>query len=91
MAYDITTLSRAGFSLKELLELIASLKARIIEEGDVQITSTSSPGLSISFGSNAPMTSELLRAARYALFRLDPSNSEFKSGEIVREQTGIIV
>ena len=89
MAYDVQLISKCGFTLTQLDSAISSLQAEIVSGGDAQVVSLNTPAMSISFGSNAPLRTELLRAFRYAAYCKDPTNSLYSDARIVKEQIGI--
>lgn len=90
MAYDITLISKCGFTLAQLDSAISSLQTEIVSDGDARVVSLNTPAMSITFGDGGPMKTELLRAFRYAAYRKDPTNPLYSDAKIVKEQQGII-
>ena len=90
MAYDITLVSKCGFSLSQIETAIASLQTEMLSDGDGDVESLTTPAMSITFGSSGPRRSELLRAFRYAAYKKDPTNPLYSDARIVKEVSGII-
>jgi hypothetical protein len=90
MPYDITLVSKCGFSLSQLETAISALQTEILSDGDARVTSLTTPAMSISFGDNGPLRTELLRAMRYALWKKDPTNPLYTDAQRVTEVQGVI-
>jgi len=88
--YDIQLLSKCGFSKAQIEVAISALQTEILSDGDARVTSLTTPAMSISFGDNGPLRTELLRAFRYAMYVKDPTNTDYQDARIVKEMTGII-
>jgi hypothetical protein len=88
--YDVTTISRLGFSIAQLETAISALQTEILADGDAKVTSLNTPGLSVSFGDSGPLKTELLRAFRYAAYKKDPTNPDYQDAKRVTEVVGII-
>jgi hypothetical protein len=88
--YNITTVSKCGFSLAQIETAIASLQAEILTDGDARVSSLNTPAMSITFGDNGPLRTELLRAFRYAAFCKDPTKTDYQDARIVTEVMGLI-
>ena len=88
--YDITRISRCGFSMIQIEAAITALQEEILSDGDGDVSSLTTPAMSITFGSGGPSKTELLRAFRLAAHRKEPTNPTYSDAKMVKEVTGII-